>query len=68
MARDLYPMLSKHFYMLGLKSQQELSGDVVMQQFASPGDYEGMFGVGLQLREEAVPQIIRPLQLGAVRQ
>ena len=61
MARDLDPMLSKHFHMLGLKSQLELGGDVVMQQFASPGHYESMLGVGLQLREEAVPESIRPL-------
>ena len=55
MARDLNPMLSKHFHMLGLKSQLELSGDVVMQQFASPSHCEGMLGVGLQFLEEAVP-------------
>ena len=68
MARDLDPVLLKHFLMLGLKSQLELSGDVVMKQFASLGHYEGVLGVGLQLREEAVPKGVRPLQLGAVRQ
>jgi hypothetical protein len=55
MARDLYPMLSKHFHMPGLKSQVELSGDVVMEQFASPGHYEGMLGVGPQFLEKTVP-------------
>ena len=68
MARDLDPVSSKNFNMLGLKSQLELSEDVVMQQFASPGHYEGVLGVGLQLREEAPPQSVRPLQLGALRQ
>ena len=68
MARDLNPVSSKNFNMLWLKSQLELSGDVVMQQFASPGHYEGMLWVGLQLREEAPPQSVRPLQLGALRQ
>jgi hypothetical protein len=61
MARDLDPMLSKHFHMLGIKSQEELGGDVVMEQFASPGHYESVLGVGLQLREETVPEIMRPL-------
>jgi hypothetical protein len=52
MSRDLDPMLSKHFHMLGLKSQLELSGDVVMQQFASPSHHERMLGVGFQFREK----------------
>jgi hypothetical protein len=47
MASDLHSIAPKHFQMLGLKSQPELSGDVVMQQFASPGHYEGVFGVSL---------------------
>jgi hypothetical protein len=43
-ARDLAPMLSKHFHMRRLKSQLELNGNVVMQQFASPTYQEGTFG------------------------
>jgi hypothetical protein len=34
-ARDLNPMPSKHFHVRGFKSQLELRGNVVMQQFAS---------------------------------
>ena len=43
-ARDLHPMPSKHLHMLGLKSQLDLSGDVVMQQFSSPGTMKACSG------------------------
>jgi hypothetical protein len=62
-ARDLNPMPSKHFHVPGLKSQLELGGNVVMQQFASPGHYEGMLRVRLQLREELAPERIGPFQM-----
>lgn len=55
MARDLQPLTSKHVRMLALKPQLELSGDVVMQQFAAPGHYEGVAMVCVAGDREALP-------------
>ncbi len=67
MARDLHPMPSQHLHMSWLKTQLELAGDVVMQQFASSGHDETMLGPVLQSREEAAPQGVRLFRVRAVR-